>query len=84
MYAGKHENLFTKICSAPGLWMQRITTKEPDEKQIECAITALKASMPSEFPDFEYNDPHQASLETAEAGYSPAGEQADADEPDKI
>lgn len=50
MYAGKHENLFTKICSAPGLWMQRITTREPDEAQIECAILALKAALPDVFP----------------------------------
>lgn len=52
MYAGKHDNLFTKIFSAPGLWMQRLTTKEPDEYQLAIAICALKASMPDEFPDF--------------------------------
>lgn len=52
MYAGKHDNLFTKICSAPGLWMQRLTTKEPDEHELAVAICALKASMPDEFPDF--------------------------------
>lgn len=63
MYAGKHDNLFTKICSAPGLWMQRITTKEPDDSQIECAIMAFKASIPSEFPDFSYSDPHDAEPE---------------------
>lgn len=42
-YAGKHNNLFIKILSAPGLWMQRITTKEPDDKIIEVGIEALKA-----------------------------------------
>lgn len=42
-YAGKHDNLFTKIVSAPGLWMQRITTKEPDDDIIEVGIAALKA-----------------------------------------
>ena len=50
LYAGKHENLFTKIVSAPGLWMQRITTREPDLSQLEIAITALKSAMPDEFP----------------------------------
>ena len=30
-YAGKHDNLLVKILSAPGLWMQRITTKEPTD-----------------------------------------------------
>jgi uncharacterized protein YqhQ len=44
--SGKNEeNLFFKIITAPGLWMQKITTKEPDEKQIEVAIAALKAAM---------------------------------------
>ena len=42
-YAGKHDNILTKILSAPGLWMQRITTKEPDDSMIEVAITSIKA-----------------------------------------
>ena len=44
---------FTKIVSAPGLWMQRITTREPDLSQLEIAITALKSAMPDEFPASE-------------------------------
>ena len=40
--AGKYDNAFTRIISAPGLWFQKITTKEPDEKQLEIAIWALK------------------------------------------
>lgn len=51
MYAGKHDNLLVKILSAPGLWMQRLTTREPTEDQIEVAIAALKSSMPDEFPE---------------------------------
>ncbi len=39
-YAGSHDNLFVKISSAPGLWMQRITTKEPTDDIIEVAIAA--------------------------------------------
>lgn len=42
-YAGRHDNLFVKIVSAPGLWMQRLTTKEPDDDIIECGIASLKA-----------------------------------------
>ena len=42
-YAGRHDNIFVKILSAPGLWMQRITTKEPSDDIIEVAIQALKA-----------------------------------------
>lgn len=47
-YAGKHDNLFVKICAAPGLWMQRLTTKEPDEAMIEVAIEALNCSLTGE------------------------------------
>ncbi len=61
IYAGKHENLFTKILSAPGLWMQRVTTREPDLEQLAVAITSLKLSMPEEFPDF---DPETYSKQT--------------------
>lgn len=53
MLAGKHENWLTKALSAPGLWMQRITTREPDEYQLAIAICAIKATMPEEFPDFD-------------------------------
>lgn len=43
-YAGRHDNLLVKIVSAPGLWMQRLTTKEPDDDGIiECGISAIKA-----------------------------------------
>lgn len=44
-YAGRHDNLFVRICAAPGLWMQRLTTKEPDDSMIEVAISAFNASM---------------------------------------
>lgn len=49
-YAGKHDNLFVRICAAPGLWMQRLTTKEPDDDMIEVAIAALKCSLTGEVP----------------------------------
>ncbi len=52
-YAGKHENIITKIFSAPGLWMQRITTKEPDDSMMEVAIVSVKSSLVKEFPDFD-------------------------------
>ncbi len=42
-YAGRHENIFVKILSAPGLWMQRLTTKEPDDDMIEVALASFKA-----------------------------------------
>ncbi len=42
---GKYDNIWTKIISAPGLWLQRITTKEPDEGMIEVAISAFNACL---------------------------------------
>ncbi len=53
MLAGKHNNALTRVLSAPGLWMQRITTKEPDDYQLAVAICAIKSTMPEEFPDFD-------------------------------
>ena len=53
MIAGKHENWLTRALSAPGIWMQGITTREPDDYQLAIAICAIKASMPEEFPDFD-------------------------------
>ena len=50
-FAGKHENAVTKILSAPGLWMQRITVLEPDDSMIECAITAIKEVIPDDGSD---------------------------------
>lgn len=46
--AGRYTNVFTKIISAPGLWMQRITTREPDDSQIETAIAALTPCLPKD------------------------------------
>lgn len=48
---GKHDNLLTKIISTPGLWAQRITTKEPDDKMIEVAIKAIKEVIPEDGSD---------------------------------
>ncbi len=42
-YAGKHDNAVVKILSAPGLWMQRITTQEPTDDIIEVGIASIKA-----------------------------------------
>ena len=44
--AGKYDNPIMRAVSAPGLWIQRITTKEPKDDEIECAIEALKAVIP--------------------------------------
>ena len=51
---GKYDNALTRIISAPGMWLQRITTKEPEDGMIEIAIAALNACKP-EVPDVERN-----------------------------
>lgn len=43
---GKHDNLITRIIAAPGMWVQRLTTKEPTDDMIEVAIASLKAVLP--------------------------------------
>lgn len=44
MFSGRHaESRWLRWLIAPGLWLQRLTTREPDEGQLEVALTALKA-----------------------------------------
>lgn len=49
---GRYDNIITRIISAPGMWLQRVTTKEPTDDMIEIAIAALKACEP-EVPDVD-------------------------------
>ena len=49
---GRFDNIITRIISAPGMWLQRVTTKEPTDDMIEIAIAALKACEP-EVPDVD-------------------------------
>jgi len=46
--SGSHDNIFTKIVCAPGLWLQRMTTKEPDDSMIEVAIAAVNLALERE------------------------------------
>lgn len=45
-FAGRYNNILTRIISAPGLWLQRLTTHEPDDKMIEVAIAAVTPVLP--------------------------------------
>ncbi len=45
---GRYDNILTRIVAAPGLWIQRITVKEPDDSMIEVAIAAMKEVIPEE------------------------------------
>ena len=47
-WAGRHDNWFTKILTAPGMWLQNFTTNEPDDSMIEVGITAVQAVLPEE------------------------------------
>ena len=49
--AGRHDNLFTKIISAPGMWLQHVTVFEPTDDMIECAIAAVKRVIPDDGSD---------------------------------
>ena len=47
-WVGRHDNAFSRILTAPGLWMQNFTTNEPDDSMIEVAIAAVKAVLPEQ------------------------------------
>ena len=52
--AGRSDNVIVKILSMPGLYLQKLTTREPDKKQLEVAIAAMKAALPdNQTPYFE-------------------------------
>jgi len=44
-YAAKHRGSFFALMTAPGLWLQRVTTKPPSNDQAECAIVALEEAL---------------------------------------
>ena len=50
-FAGRHDNIITRIFSAPGLWLQRVTVLEPTDDMIECAIAAFKEVIPDDNSD---------------------------------
>ena len=47
-WCGMHDNVLSTVLSAPGKWLQRITTNEPDDGMIECAIRAMQLVIPEE------------------------------------
>ncbi|MBR7117126.1 MAG: DUF1385 domain-containing protein [Clostridia bacterium] len=57
MIMGKHDNIVTRIIAAPGMWVQRLTTKEPTPEMLEVAIVSIKCALRDDFPEFkEYFD----------------------------
>jgi uncharacterized protein YqhQ len=47
-WCGAHDNVLSAVLSAPGKWLQHITTAEPDDGMIECAIRAMELVIPEE------------------------------------
>ena len=47
-WAGRHDNGFTRILTAPGMWLQNFTTNEPDDTMIEVGIAAVEAVLPEQ------------------------------------
>lgn len=45
-FAGRHDNSVMRFILAPGLWLQRLTTREPDDSQLEVAIKSIKLVIP--------------------------------------
>ncbi len=90
MYAGKHcSNPIVKLLSTPGLWMQRLTTREPSEEQLEVAIAATMYALVDEFPDFDratyaseagYLSPEKQAAEEAKDAEEAPAEEAIAEE----
>ena len=50
-YAGRYSNPLTRLISAPGLWLQRLTTAEPDTEHIEVAIASMLPCIPRDGSD---------------------------------
>ncbi len=73
-WAGKSDNWFIKIISVPGLYLQKLTTAQPDNEQLEVAIAAVKAVMDEDAPIYEgIADKDGKFIKTAEEFYNEAG-----------
>lgn len=72
--AGRHENALTRALSAPGMWVQRLTTKQPDDSQLEVAIASLKAALPEYY---EYDITQDIDYVAPEDEIPTAGESLD-------
>ena len=80
-FAGKHDNILVRILSAPGLWMQRITTREPDDAQLEVALLSLKYALEDEFPELDRAALRAAAKPKEETPAEPSAEAPAADTP---
>ncbi len=73
--AGKYDNWFTRVISAPGMWLQHVTVLEPDDGMIECAIAAFVEVIPeNEKPKTEAPLSEDASEEIPKVDDTPTEE----------
>ena len=82
MYAGRHNGIIVRMLSAPGLWVQRLTTKEPTLDMLEVAIVSTKCALRDQFPEFMefYNNREWEKKEaTEESADTEAAETPEAD-----
>ena len=49
----RDSKMFVRLLQAPGLWLQLITTRPPDDEMVEIAITALKSAFGGQINDFK-------------------------------
>ncbi len=80
LLAGKHDNIVTRTISAPGLWVQRITTKEPTLDMLEVAITSLKCALRDDYPEFKEFFESKAWISAPEASTEEPSREAAAEE----
>lgn len=71
--AGKSNNWLTRALSWPGLQIQRITTREPDASQIECAIAALEALHSGGYGGRQVVNTPRAAMQTVQQKLAEAG-----------
>ena len=65
-FAGRHDNIVTKIISAPGMWLQHLTVKEPTDDMIECAIAAFVEVIPENEKKAFEKESEEADVATEE------------------
>lgn len=78
--AGRSDNIFVKIISAPGMWLQKLTTREPDDDMIEVAIASVEAVFDwkayfKEAFDFDVDVTEGETEETSEQSSDSSGEE---------
>ncbi len=78
LYAGRHENFLTRVLSAPGLWLQRITTREPDDGQLEVALLSIRFALSEEFPELDRAAYRPAPFDGKDGKNDPAGQKQEA------